>query len=324
MPWREVPGTLKEAARDWMDDNAPRLGAALSFYTIFSIAPLLLISIAVAGLAFGQEAAQGRIVGQMEALVGRNAAEAIAAMLENARRPGQGVMATVFGAVILLFGAGGAFNELRGALNQIWEIPPRKGGGIKALLRERLLSFGMVLVVGFLLLVSLVVTAVISLLEVKGRFPGSGLVLQVINNAVSVAVITALFALIFKYLPDAHPPIAWRDIWLGSFFTSLLFTVGKFGIGLYLGRSSVASAYGAAGSLVLLLVWIYYSAQILFFGAEVTQVVARRHGSRLGLPDAGAAEKAETADEAGCSPESPGRPRPAELGRPAAARVARR
>src|SRR3954471_5309266 len=187
---------VKEAFSDWSEDNAPRLGAALSYYTIFSIAPLLLISIAVAGLAFGHDAAQGRIVGQIQGLVGGQAAEAIQGMLENARKPGQGLLATIFGAVTLLFGAGGAFNELRAALDVIWEIPPRKGGGIKAMVRERLASFAMVLVVGFLLLVSLVISAAISAFEVKGGFPGSGIVLQVLNNAVSLAVITVLFALI--------------------------------------------------------------------------------------------------------------------------------
>jgi membrane protein len=208
-------------------------------------------------------------------------------MIENARNPGQGIMAIVFGAVTLLFGAGGAFNELRAALDVVWEIPPRKGGGILALIRERLASFGMVLVVGFLLLVSLVISAGLSAFEVKGTFPGSVLVLQVVNNGVSVAVITVLFALIFKYLPDAHPPVEWKDIWVGALLTAALFTLGKYGIGLYLGRSRIGSAFGAAGSLVLLLVWVYYSAQILFFGAELTQVYARRHGSRLGLsPDA--------------------------------------
>jgi membrane protein len=282
---REIVSMVKEAFTDWNEDNAPRLGAALSYYTIFSIAPLLLISIALAGLAFGQEAAQGRIVGQIEGLIGHDAAKGVQEMIENAHKPGEGVMATVFGLAMLLFGAGGAFNELRAALDVIWEIPPRKGGGLLALVKERIASFGMVLVVGFLLLVSLVISAGISLLEVKGTFTGSGVVLQILNNAVSLGVITVLFALIFKYLPDAHPPVGWKDIWVGAVITAALFTLGKFGIGLYLGRSSVASAYGAAGSLVLLLVWVYYSAQILFFGAELTQVYARRHGSRLGLPE---------------------------------------
>jgi membrane protein len=280
---RDILVMLKEGFQDWNEDNAPRLGAALSYYTIFSIAPLLLISIAVAGLVFGADAAQGRVVAQIQGLVGRTAAEAIQGMLESARKPGQGVVATIFGAVTLLFGAGGAFNELRGALDVIWEIPPRKGGGVLAMIHERLASFGMVLVVGFLLLVSLVISAGISAFEVTGKFPGSGVVLQVVNQGVSLAVITVLFALIFKYLPDAHPPVAWKDIWVGAFITASLFTLGKYAIGLYLGRSSVASAYGAAGSVVLLLVWVYYSAQILFFGAELTQVYARRHGSRLGL-----------------------------------------
>jgi membrane protein len=299
---RDILGMIKEAFSDWSEDNAPRLGASLSYYTIFSIAPLLLISIALAGLAFGQEAAQGRIVGQIDGLVGHDAARSIQDMIENARKPGQGILATVFGMAMLLFGAGGAFNELRAALDVIWEIPPRKGGGLKALIKERVASFAMVLVVGFLLLVSLVISAGISLLEVKGTFPGSGIVLQVVNNVVSIAVITVLFALIFKYLPDAHPAVAWKDIWVGAVITSVLFTLGKFGIGLYLGKSSVGSAYGAAGSLVLLLVWVYYSSQILFFGAELTQVYARRHGSRLGLPEkteAGAATGEPSAKDAG-------------------------
>jgi membrane protein len=290
---REIFSIVKEAFTDWNEDNAPRLGAALSYYTIFSIAPLLLISIAVAALFFGQEAAQGRIVGQIEGLIGRDAAKAVQEMIENARKPGEGIMATVFGVSMLLFGAGGAFNELRAALDVIWEIPPRKGGGILGMIRERIASFGMVLVVGFLLLVSLVISAGISLLEVKGTFAGSGVILQVLNTLVSLGVITVLFALIFKFLPDAHPAVGWKDIWVGALLTAALFTLGKFGIGLYLGRSSVASAYGAAGSLVLLLVWVYYSAQILFFGAEITQVYARRHGSRLGLAEKTAAGEGE-------------------------------
>ena len=311
-------GVVKDAFGDWNEDNAPRLGAVLSYYTIFSIAPLLLISIAAAGLFFGHDAAQGRIVGQIEGLIGHDAAQSVQTMIENGRKPGQGILASVFGLAMLLFGAGGAFNELRAALDVIWEIPPRKGGGIKALVRERIASFGMVLVVGFLLLVSLVVSAGLSAFEVKGVFPGRAVALQVLNNLVSLAVITVLFALIFKYLPDAHPPVAWKDIWLGAFITSALFTLGKFGIGLYLGHSSVGSAYGAAGSLVLLLVWVYYSAQILFFGAELTQVYARKHGSRLGLPatepdEAAAAEP--SAKDAGRVGRPKGGPRPAAIRR---------
>jgi len=323
---RDILGMVKEAFTDWNEDNAPRLGAALSYYTIFSIAPLLLISIAVAGLAFGADAAQGRVVAQIQGLVGRTAAEAIQGMLESARKPGQGLVATVFGAATLLFGAGGAFNELRGALDVIWEIPPRKGGGLLAMIRERLASFAMVLVVGFLLLVSLVISAGISAFEVKGTFPGSGVVLQVVNNGVSLAVITVLFALIFKYLPDAHPPVAWKDIWVGALITAALFTLGKYAIGFYLGRSSVASAYGAAGSVVLLLVWVYYSAQILFFGAELTQVYARRHGSRLGVtageavPEAAPADTTPSPKDAGRTvrPKAPPPVRPAASPPPAA------
>ena len=321
----DIVSMIKEAFKDWNEDNAPRLGAALSYYTVFSLAPLLLISIAVAGLIFGEEAARGGIVAQIQGLIGRDAAEAVEGMIENARKPGQGIMATVFGAVMLLFGAGGAFNELRAALDVIWEVPPRAAGGLRALLHEHLASFGMVLVVGFLLLVSLALSAAISLVEIKGTFPGSGVVLQLVNTFVALGVITVLFALMFKYLPNADPPVAWKDIWIGAFITAVLFTLGKFGIGLYLGRSSVGSVYGAAGSLVLLLIWVYYSAQILFFGAELTQVNARRHGSRLGLHATEAEGAGPAADAAAPSPKDAGRvvPGKKESGRrPEAARGA--
>ncbi len=291
---RDVLGLVKEAFDDWNEDNAPRLGAALSYYTVFSITPLLLISIAVAALVLGPDAAAGRIVRQIDGLIGHQAAVAVQGLIENARKPGQGLLATLVGAATLVFGAAGAFNELRGALDVIWEVPPRKTGGLRAIVRERLASFGMVLVMGFLLLVSLVISAGLSASELHRAFPGRAGVLQAVNALVSTGVITAMFALIFKYLPDAHPPVAWKDIWFGAFLTAVLFTLGKFAIGLYLGRSSLASAYGAAGSLVVLLVWVYYSAQILFFGAEVTQVYARRHGSRLGLP-AGASRRGASA-----------------------------
>jgi membrane protein len=307
--WRDLPGMLKAAFTDWKDDDAPRLGAALSYYTIFSLAPLLLIAVAIAGLAFGREAAQGRIVDEIGGVLGKTGGEAIQAMVENARKPSDGVLATITGLIALLFGASGAFNELRKAMNTIWEVPRRTGGGIVALLKERILSFAMVVFIGFLLLVSLLLSAALSAMgEVMGGFLTEKLhLLQIVNTVVSLAVVTVLFAMIFKVLPDADPAIAWRDVWVGAFTTAVFFTIGKLAIGLYLGRGTVGSAYGAAGSLLVILVWVYYAAQILFFGAELTQVYASRHGSRAGTAAAG---KTSHAGRAFPSP-APREPRPA-------------
>jgi membrane protein len=282
--WKDLPGMLKEAFADWKDDNAPRLGAALAYYTIFSLAPLLLIAIAIAGLAFGREAAQGRIVDEIGGVVGQTGGEAIQAMVANAAKPKEGILATVMGLVALLFGASGAFNELRQAMNTIWEVPKKEGGGIKALIKDRILSFAMVLFIGFLLLVSLVLSAGLSAVgDRMGGFMTEKLhILQLVNIVLSLGVVTVLFAMIFKYVPDATPVVGWKDVWVGAFLTSVFFTIGKIGLGFYLGRGTVGSAYGAAGSLLVILVWVYYAAQILFFGAEVTQVYASRHGSRVG------------------------------------------
>jgi membrane protein len=288
--WRDLPGMLKEAFTDWKDDKAPRLGAALAYYTIFSLAPLLLIAVAIAGLAFGREAAQGRIVDEIGGLLGETGGTVIQEMVANASKPSEGILATIMGLVALLFGASGAFNELRQAMNTVWEVPEREGGGIKALVKDRLLSFAMVVFIGFLLLVSLLASAALSAMgEMMGGFVSEKLhLLQIVNIAVSLGVVTVLFAMIFKFLPDAQPVVAWKDVWIGAFMTAILFTIGKFGIGLYLGRGTVGSAYGAAGSLLVILVWVYYAAQILFFGAELTQVYASRHGSRKGAADAAA------------------------------------
>lgn len=282
--WRDLPGMLKEAFTDWKNDDAPRLGAALSYYTIFSLAPLLLIAVAIAGLAFGREAAQGRIVDEIGGVLGESGAEAIQAMVANARKPSEGILATILGVLALLFGASGAFNELRQAMNTVWDVPKREGGGIKAIVKDRILSFAMVLSIGFLLLVSLVLSAGLSAMgEVMGGFLTERLhLLQIVTAVVSLAVVTVLFAMIFKFLPDAQPAIAWKDVWTGAFVTAILFTIGKLGLGIYLGRGTVGSAYGAAGSLIVILMWVYYAAQILFFGAELTQVFASRHGSRVG------------------------------------------
>lgn len=282
-PW----GLLKQAARDWQRDNAARLGAALSYYTLFSVAPLLIVAIAVAGLAFGREAAQGQIVAELHGLVGEAGARAVQDMVEASRRPQAGIIATVIGVATLLLGATGAFAELKSALNVVWDVP-EQGGGLKSLLLGRLWSFAMVLAIGFLLMVSLVVSAAIAAAD--GFFAWIGVpagAVQLTNAGVSFLIITVLFALIFKFLPDT--PVAWGDVWAGALFTSALFAIGKALIGLYLGRSGLESTYGAAGSVVVLVVWVYYAAQIFFFGAEMTQAYARRHGSRQGEKPKGAA-----------------------------------
>jgi membrane protein len=307
--WRDLPGMLKEAFTDWKDDQAPRLGAALAYYTIFSLAPLILIAVAIAGLVFGKDAAEGRIVDEIGGLVGESGARAIQGVVASAGKPASGILATIAGLAALLFGASGAFNELRQAMNTVWEVPEREGGGIKALIRDRILSFAMVLFIGFLLLVSLLLSAGLSAMgEMMGGVLSAKLhVLQIVNTVVSLGVVTVLFAMIFKFLPDATPAVAWKDVWTGAFMTAILFTIGKVGIGFYLGRGTVGSAYGAAGSLLVILVWVYYAAQILFFGAELTQVYASRHGSRA------------AADQAAATPK-PVRPTIVREGEPAGAR----
>jgi len=280
---------LAEAARGWDKDNAPRLGAALAYYTLFSIAPLLIVAIAVAALVFGQEAAQGRIVAELRGLLGEAGAHALEETVENSRKATAGILATLGALFTLFLGATGVFGELKGALNVVWDVPEAraKHGFVVSLLRTRLWSFAMVLAVGFLLLVSLVISTVLSAAQgALGQYlPEPSALWQYVNTAVSLVMITVLFAMIFKFLPDAK--VAWRDVWVGAAFTSILFVAGKYLIGLYLGRSSLGSVYGAAGSVVVLIVWAYYAAQIFFFGAELTQAFARRHGSRSEAPAAG-------------------------------------
>jgi membrane protein len=278
---RAILKLLKTTLDEWGADKAPRLAAALSYYTVFSLAPLLLVVIAIAGLAFGPDAARGRIDDQLRGLIGQEGAAFIQEMLQNVNQPATGIFATIVGIVTLLLGAIGVFNQLKDALNTAWDVQPKPGSGIKAFIMNNVLSFGMLLGVGFLLLVSLVVSAGLSALDefTRGLLPGIEFVMQIINIVISFGIITALFALIYKFLPDAK--IAWKDVWIGAAVTSLLFTVGKFAIGLYLGNSSLASTYGAAASLVVLFLWIYYSAQILLFGAEFTQVYARTYGSGI-------------------------------------------
>ncbi|MDX2162758.1 MAG: YihY/virulence factor BrkB family protein [bacterium] len=282
---RQIIGFFQEVIAEWNDDKAPRLAAALAYFTIFSIAPLLIVVIAVAGVAFGQQAVRGEIVTQIQGLVGQEGAVLIEDMIANARRPNDSFIATIIGIGTLLLGAGGFFGQLQDALNTAWDVQPNPEGGILNLIKARFISFSMVLGVGFLLLVSLVLTTVLASLSntFTQVIPGAGdTILQIVNQVISFGVVTVLFALIFKFLPDTR--IEWRDVWVGAAFTSLLFSIGKYLIGLYLGTSGVASSYGAAGSLIVVLLWIFYSAQILLLGAEFTQVWSRRYGSRKGQP----------------------------------------
>jgi membrane protein len=277
----------KAAVAAWMDDYAPSMGAALSYYTLFSLAPLLIIVIAVAGIVFGQEAAQGEIVAQLRGIMGAEGAAAVEGMLIAAREPAKSVVATIVGIAILLLGATAVFAELQSALDRIWRVPASKESGIWHLLRTRLLSFGLVLGLGFLLAVSLVVSAALAALGKwwGGWFEGWDVLLEIPNFAVSYGIFTLLFAMIYKIMPRAT--ISWRDVWTGAAVTALLFTIGKVLIGLYLGKSSLASGFGAAGSLVVLLAWVYYSSQIFLFGAEYTWVYATRIGSCVPKPAPG-------------------------------------
>jgi membrane protein len=271
---------FKRTFSDWKEDKVSRLAAALAYYTVFSIAPLLLISLGVAGLVFGADSARREIAAQLEGLLGPAATEILEMTVASARREGSGLLAGAIGLAVLLYGASGVFAALQDALNTIWEVRPKPDLGWAYTLRIRVFSFAMVLVIAFLLLVSLVISAGLAALgDSLAGGSGDGAFWQAVNFGVSAVVLTVLFAMMYKFLPDAK--IAWRDVWIGAALTALLFSLGKLAIGLYLGKSSVASAYGAAGSLVVLLVWVYYSAQIVFFGAELTQVYARRSGRRI-------------------------------------------
>ena len=284
MTIRSLRALFGEGFTGWREHKASKMAAALAYYTVFSLAPILVISIAVAGLVFGQEAAEGRIVGQISGLIGQESAEALQAMIAAARKPSAGILATVLGVATLVLGATGVFGELQDSLNTVWGVKPRPGRGLLGLLKSRFVSFAMVLGTGFLLLVALVVSAAIAALGswLGGLLPVPELVLQILNTVLSLAVVTLLFAMMFRVLPDVE--IGWRDVWFGALTTAALFTLGKLAIGLYLGKSSLGSSYGAAGALVVILVWVYYSAQILFFGAELTRAWAYLHGSRV-APD---------------------------------------
>jgi membrane protein len=256
------------------------MGAALAYYTAFSIAPLLLITISIAGLIFGSEAASGAVVLQLTELVGENGAQAIQAMLKSANDTGAGILSTLIGAATLFLGAAGVFVELQNDLNRIWKVDEHPNSGLWRFIRTRLLSFGMVLGIGFLMLVSLILSAAISALGlfVGNWFHEAEVFLQFLNFAISFLVTTMLFAMIYKILPNVK--IAWSDVWIGAAVTSLLFSIGKFLIGLYIGKSGISSSFGAAGTFVVLMVWVYYSAQVFLLGAEFTYTYAHRDGSK--------------------------------------------
>jgi len=272
---------LKEAFQEWQADKASLLAAALAYYTVFSITPLLVIAIAIAGAVFGQEAAQGEILEQINGLIGEQGAQIIETGLANADKPKASSIASIISIVVLFVGASGVFAQLQSALNTVWNVKVKPNAGIGEFIRKRLLSFGMVLTIGFLLLVSLIFSAMLSgISKLQIDFlPGFVPFWQFLNFGISFSFVTLLFALIYKYLPDVH--IRWKDVWVGAIITALLFTLGKLVIGLYLGRGSLGSAYGAAGSLIVFLAWVFYSAQILLFGAEFTQVYARKYGKKI-------------------------------------------
>jgi membrane protein len=295
-PWLTL---AKSTVSSWLDDYAPSMGAALSYYTVFSLAPLLLIVVSVAGLVFGEDAVRGELFGQLQGLMGADAAKAVQGLLAGASKPSHGIVGTVVGIAVLVFGATTVFGELQDDLDRIWRAPAREGGGVWSLLRARLLSFGMILALAFLLMVSLVIGAVISALGKwwGPMFGGWEVLAQVVNVVVGFALTTAIFAIIYKMMPRVH--VRWHDVWIGSIVTALLFTIGKFLIGLYIGKSGVASGFGAAGSLILVFVWVYYSAQIFLLGAEFTWVYARTHGSmqNAAAGEHAAAEKANEAEQ---------------------------
>jgi membrane protein len=272
---------FRRALAGWWNDNVPRMGAALAYYTLFALAPILIVAIAIAGVAFGPEAVRGEIVGQIQGLVGREGALAVQAMLEGAAKPSSSVPATIIGIITFFLGATGAFLELQADLDTIWRVKPRsRGNFLGDLVMQRLISFGLVLGFGFLLLTSLVVSAALAALDtyMGNAFPGVSVLWEALNVIVSLIVITLLFAMIYKVLPDVK--LAWSDVWVGALVTAGLFTIGKFLIGLYIGTSAVASTYGAAGSVIVVLVWVYYSSQIVLLGAEFTRAYVERLGPR--------------------------------------------
>ena len=285
MKLRSTWKLIRQVASDYFDDDPLNLAAALSFYTLLSLAPLVLIVVALAGLLFGQEAVEGRVVAEMRGLVGETGAEVIETVIRESSAPGKNTISLVIGIGTLVFSATTVFAELQSALNRIWDVAadPKKSK-FWSFVRTRLLSLGMVVGIGFLLLVSLLVSAAISGLGgwLEGRWALSAAIWQAINLVVSLGIVTLLFAMVFKLLPDAK--LAWGDVWFGALVTAALFTVGKYLIGLYLGHASLGSSYGAAGSVVVLMVWVYYASLIVFLGAEITKVHSLRRLGRKAPP----------------------------------------
>lgn len=279
--FKDAWGLLKVSVSEWSSDKAPSRGAALSYYTIFAMPPLFMIAIFMASLVFDPSSVRTQIFSEVGGLIGKRSAAAIEAAMTAQYESNKGLLATAIAVVTLIVTTTGLFIELQDALNSFWGVEPKPGHGFKVFVRMRLLSFAMVVGIGFLLLVSLLVSTALAVVSkyLNLLMPGVGILSVIISGAVSFAVITVLFAMIFKVLPDVK--IAWRDVWVGAVVTSLLFTAGKFLLGWYLGRSTTITAYGAAGSVVLVLLWVYYSAQIVFFGAEITKVYANRFGAHL-------------------------------------------
>jgi len=315
---------VKNAAAAWVADYAPSMGAALSYYSVFSLAPLLLIVISVAGLVFGEDAVRGEVFAQLQGLLGTDASKAIEALLASVSKPEEGIVASLIGLILLLVGATSVFGELQDALDRIWRAPARdRSGGLWGLVRARLLSFGMILGIAFLLMVSLVFSAAVAAMGKwsAGVFGSWEVLAQVVNLIVGFLLTTVVFAMIYKIMPRVS--VKWHDVWLGAAVTALLFTAGRFLIGLYIGKSGIASGFGAAGSLIVVFVWVYYSAQIFLIGAEFTWIYAKTFGSMRDLhaapeikapaaiPNAGAALADGSALPAvdRCQPPAPARPR---------------
>jgi membrane protein len=308
MNFRSTWTLFKETAAAWKDDEVPRLSGALAYYTLLSLAPLLVVAVSVAALVFGDEAARGQIAGELSRLMGPEASKGIETVLAHARAPDEGILGSVIGIVVLMFGASGVFGELQSDLNTIWKVEPKPGRGVWGVIRDRFFSFTMVLGVAFLLLVSLVLSAALSAAGTffSSHLPGGDVLWEILNNLVSLVVITGLFALLFRFVPDVK--VRMRDVFPGAVLTAVLFTIGKFLLGFYLGRASVSSAYGAAGSLIVLVIWVYYTAQIMLFGAEFTQVYTRhRHKHVEPKPQAVVKPEAQEAEDRITLPHAPAR-----------------
>lgn len=299
----------KKSALAWVDDYAPSMGAAISYYTVFSIAPLLVILIAIAGYVFGEEAVRGSLQGQISGLVGKDGAEAIQGLISSAREPAEGLVASGISIVFLLVGATTVFAEIQSALDRIWHVPEKsKPSGLWGLLRARFLSFGLILGLAFLMMASLSISAGLAAIDTyfQNLMPGWTTVLMVLNLALSLGVETLLFAMIFKLMPSTR--IAWRDVWVGAVVTAVLFELGKVLIGLYVGKAGISSTYAAAGSIAIILIWVYYATQVFLLGAEFTKVYASEHGSKRESGRLASSDVQQVRDEPSSTPAAFGMP----------------